>query len=98
MVIDSHVHVFDRSVAGAEENFPLWPKTRWGAGEDDLLRQMDEAGIVHLAGNTRDVTTPQGRPFRAETMWRDDGESQTVLFDTIDGELVKVMEIYRTRR
>jgi predicted TIM-barrel fold metal-dependent hydrolase len=45
MIIDSHTHVFDRSVAGAEENFPLWPGTRWGASAPDLLRQMDEAGI-----------------------------------------------------
>ena len=30
MIIDSHVHVFDRSVAGSTENFPLWPGTRWG--------------------------------------------------------------------
>jgi predicted TIM-barrel fold metal-dependent hydrolase len=45
MIIDSHLHVFNRAVAGAEANFPLWPGTRWGAGEDDLLRQMDEAGI-----------------------------------------------------
>ncbi len=45
MIIDSHLHVFDRSVAGADENFPLWPGTRWGAGPSDLLRQMDEAGI-----------------------------------------------------
>lgn len=48
MVIDSHIHVFNRSVGGAEENFPLWPNrrtSRWGAGEEDLLRQMDEVGI-----------------------------------------------------
>ena len=38
MIIDSHIHVFDRSVAGAEENFPLWPGTQWGAGEADILR------------------------------------------------------------
>ena len=45
MIIDSHVHVFDRSIGGAAENFPLWPGTRWGAGGDDLISQMDEAGI-----------------------------------------------------
>ncbi|MBM3265257.1 MAG: amidohydrolase [candidate division Zixibacteria bacterium] len=45
MIIDSHLHVFDRNAGGAQDNFPLWPGTRWGAGEDDLLRQMDEAGI-----------------------------------------------------
>lgn len=45
MVIDSHIHVFDRRVAGAEENFPLWPGNQWGASADDVLRQMDEAGI-----------------------------------------------------
>jgi len=45
MIIDSHVHVFDRSIGGAAENFPLWPGTRWGAGGDDLIGQMDEAGI-----------------------------------------------------
>jgi len=45
MIIDSHLHVFDRSVGGADANFPLWPGTKWGAGEADLLRQMDEAGI-----------------------------------------------------
>ena len=49
MIIDSHTHVFDRSVPGAEENFPLWPGTRWGAGGPDLLRQMDEAGIHKTA-------------------------------------------------
>ena len=45
MIIDSHTHIFDRTVGGAEENFPLWPGNKWGAGGDDLLRQMDEAGI-----------------------------------------------------
>lgn len=45
MIIDSHIHVFDRRVAGAEENFPLWPGNEWGGDEDSLLRQMDEAGI-----------------------------------------------------
>ena len=45
MIIDAHTHIFDRSVPGAEENFPLWPGDRWGAGAPDLIRQMDEAGI-----------------------------------------------------
>ena len=45
MVIDSHVHVFDRSVPGARDNFPLWPGNAWGAGGADLIQQMDEAGI-----------------------------------------------------
>ena len=45
MIIDTHTHVFDRTVAGAEENFPLWPGTRYGGSGPDLLRQMDEAGI-----------------------------------------------------
>ena len=45
MIIDSHAHIFDRSVGGAEENFPLWPGTRWGGSAPDLLRQMDAAGI-----------------------------------------------------
>ena len=45
MTIDSHTHVFDCSVAGAEENFPLWPGTRWGASVPDLLHQIDEADI-----------------------------------------------------
>ena len=45
MIIDAHTHVFDRTVPGAEENFPLWPGTTWGAGGPDLIRQMDEAGI-----------------------------------------------------
>ena len=31
MIIDSHTHIFDRSVPGANENFPLWPGNRWGA-------------------------------------------------------------------
>ena len=45
MIIDSHLHVFDRTAPGAEDNFPLWPGNRWGAGEADLLAQMDAAGI-----------------------------------------------------
>lgn len=45
MIIDAHTHVFDRSVAGAAENFPKWPGNRWGGSAPDLLRQMDEAGI-----------------------------------------------------
>ena len=45
MIIDSHLHVFDATTPGAAENFPLWPGTRWGAGEADLLAQMDAAGI-----------------------------------------------------
>ena len=44
-IIDTHTHIFDRSIAGADENFPLWPGTRWGAGGPDLLDQMDQAGI-----------------------------------------------------
>jgi len=45
MIVDAHTHVFDRSVGGAEENFPLWPGTKWGASAPDLARQMAEAGI-----------------------------------------------------
>ena len=45
MIIDSHCHIFDRSVPGSEENFPLWPGNRSGAGAPDLIQQMDEAGI-----------------------------------------------------
>lgn len=45
MIIDSHTHIFNREVGGAEENFPLWPGTRWGGSGVDLLKQMDEAGI-----------------------------------------------------
>lgn len=45
IIIDTHTHVFDSTVAGARENFPLWPGTHWGGGAADLLRQMDEAGI-----------------------------------------------------
>ena len=45
MIIDAHCHVFDRTVPGAEENFPLWPGTTWGASGPDLIRQMDEVGI-----------------------------------------------------
>jgi predicted TIM-barrel fold metal-dependent hydrolase len=45
VVIDAHLHVFNRQVGGSTENFPLWPGVRWGAGESDLIRQMDEAGI-----------------------------------------------------
>ena len=45
MIIDSHIHVFDRRVAGAADNFPLWPGNEWGGDEANLLRQMDEAGI-----------------------------------------------------
>jgi len=45
MIIDSHIHVFNRTVAGADENFSLWPGNRWGAGESDILQQMDQAGI-----------------------------------------------------
>lgn len=44
-IIDSHCHVFDRTVGGADENFPLWPGNDWGASGPDLIRQMDEAGI-----------------------------------------------------
>lgn len=44
-IVDSHCHVFDRTVGGAEENFPLWPGTKWGASGPDLVRQMDEAGV-----------------------------------------------------
>ena len=45
MIIDAHTHIFDRSVAGASENFPLWPGNRWGASAPDLIEQMDRAGI-----------------------------------------------------
>lgn len=46
MIVDAHTHIFDRAVAGAAENFPKWPGTRWGGSGPDLLRQMDEAGIA----------------------------------------------------
>lgn len=45
MIIDAHTHIFDRSVGGANENFPLWPGNRWGASAPDLIEQMDRAGI-----------------------------------------------------
>ena len=45
MIIDAHTHIFDRSVPGANENFPLWPGNRWGASAPDLIEQMDRAGI-----------------------------------------------------
>ena len=38
MIIDAHTHIFDRSVPGANENFPLWPGNRWGASAPDLHR------------------------------------------------------------
>ena len=53
MIIDSHIHVFDRRVAGAEENFPLWPGNEWGGDEDSLPRQMDEAVVVRLREESR---------------------------------------------
>lgn len=48
MIIDAHTHIFDRSVGGASDNFPLWPdrESRWGASAPDLLDQMDAAGIA----------------------------------------------------
>ena len=55
MIIDSHIHVFDRRVAGAEENFPLWPGNQWGGDEDSLLRQMDEAGIEPAIQRAKDA-------------------------------------------
>jgi len=45
VLVDAHTHIFDDSVAGSQENFPKWPGTRWGAGAQHLLRQMDEAQI-----------------------------------------------------
>ena len=48
MIIDAHTHIFDRSVGGAGENFPLWPGSRWGGGAPDLIPQMDEAGIAKV--------------------------------------------------
>lgn len=42
-IIDTHVHVFDTTVAGAAENLPLWPGLV--SGPNDLLAQMDAAGI-----------------------------------------------------
>ncbi|MDP6113573.1 MAG: amidohydrolase family protein [Planctomycetota bacterium] len=45
MIIDAHTHVFNANVGGSEENFPLWPGTKWGASAPDLLSQMDAAGI-----------------------------------------------------
>jgi predicted TIM-barrel fold metal-dependent hydrolase len=46
VIIDVHTHIFDNTVAGANENFPLWPGTRWGGGAQNLLAQMAEAGIA----------------------------------------------------
>ena len=77
MIIDSHVHVFDRSVAGAEENFPLGPGTRWGAWGTDLIRQMDEAGIqkaflisytpVDVMAHTIPTGVTRSSPFSSTT-------------------------------
>ena len=49
MIIDSHIHVFDRRVAGAEENFPLWPGNQWGGDEGELelpLRRHDAQDVL----------------------------------------------------
>ncbi len=72
MIIDSHIHVFDSSVAGAEENFPLWPGKEWGGSGEDSLRQMDEAGIgkAFLISYTPIDVGPHYAPERRDRMMR----------------------------
>ena len=45
VVIDSHAHLIDRTVPGYPLVADKWGGARWGGGVDDLIQQMDEAGI-----------------------------------------------------
>ena len=44
-VIDTHAHLIDRQEPGYEQVAHKWGGARWGGGVDDLIAQMDHAGI-----------------------------------------------------
>ncbi|HOE96526.1 MAG TPA: amidohydrolase family protein [Candidatus Sumerlaeota bacterium] len=47
VVIDAHCHLMDTRVPGFDLIAHKWGGKGWGGGVDDLLAQMDEAGIDH---------------------------------------------------
>jgi hypothetical protein len=88
------VHGFDN----LEGNyFNIWMDT---LGTWPVLSRgtKDANGVLRYHGRWFDTHTPSGRPFK--TVARRDGEDmwQLDLFDTIDGEEVKVLEATYTRR
>lgn len=85
-VVDSHTHLLDTSVPGYRDVAHKWGGDRWGGGVDDLIRQMDEAGIdyaflltstivdvmEHFAPERRDDILVSFDPFITKaTYWRD---------------------------
>lgn len=55
-------------------------------------------GVLRMSGRVRDVVTPGGRPFHIDETRVSDDEYLREVYDTVDGQPVKTMEIRRTRR
>ena len=72
------------------DSHSTWPLASFGRRGAD--------GVLRLAGRLRDVITPAGRPYHVDETKISDDEYLREVYDTIDGEPVKVLEIRRTRK
>lgn len=99
-VIDAHCHLMDTRVPGFQQVAHLWGGKKWGGGVDDLLTQMDAAGIdqaflltstivdvmVHFHPSMRDEITRAYDPYVTKaTYWRDWAEHPDRFFIFADG-------------
>jgi hypothetical protein len=73
------------------DSFTTWPSYARGA--------TDEEGVLILEGELRDVSTPEGRPFRQRS-WTESADRQRAeIFDTAPtGEPFKMMEFTYDRQ
>jgi hypothetical protein len=87
------VHGYDRL---QERWFAVWfdESSTWPTY---MSGTEDESGTITRSGRIFDVVTPSGRPFTV-TMQTEGDRLASHVFDTIDGESVEVMQIYRTPR
>ena len=87
------VHGYNRL---SEHYFSIWmsENSTWPTYMDG---EEDADGNVVRRGRYFDAATPGGRPFYAN--FKHEGDRLvTTVSDTIDGELVEVMQVYRTPR
>jgi|LWDU01.1.fsa_nt_gi hypothetical protein len=73
------------------DNFSTWPAISEGP--------LDDEGVVHLAGQMRDVSTPKGRLFR-HVSWHEGANTlRAEMYDSLpDGSEFRVMEFTYRRR
>ena len=71
------------------DSHSTWPLAAFGTRGED--------GVLRLAGRLRDVITPSGRPYHIDETKVSNDEYLREVYDTIDDESVKVLEIRRKR-